>query len=78
LQHENELLKIKLSNIEDLCQMCSTKMNASVCLLQEEVLRLGISNEINDSRINNEDGILMALAGLKQVISFSIIYLQES
>ncbi len=58
--------------------MCSTKMNASVCLLQEEVLRLGISNEINDSRINNEDGILMALAGLKQVISFSIIYLQES
>ena len=39
---------------------------------------LGITDENNDSRINNEDAILMALAGLKQVNSLCIIYLQGS
>lgn len=79
MQHENEVLKVKLNDLEDMCQMCSTKMNASICLLQEEILKLGISSSIDEEKLQNscdtnnistEDAILLALAGLKQVKNF--------
>ena len=75
MQRENQLLKIKLSDIEELCQMSSTKMEASINFLQEEMHKLSkqtstnVNNNIENcnNAIIGDDVILLALAGLKQV-----------
>ena len=59
LQEENLALKMKLEELSDLCLMCSTKMNAHICLLQEEIMK--------SMNVKSDDIILLGLAGLKQV-----------
>ena len=59
LQEENLALKMKLEELNDLCLMCSTKMNAHIGLLQEEIMK--------SMNVKADDIILLGLAGLKQV-----------
>ena len=64
LQVENESLKARIKELEEMCHMCSTKMHANIGALQEDLL--------GSSMINNgvDDVIMLAIAGLKQVIDW--------
>lgn len=62
LQNENDILRMKLNEMEDLCTRSSLKMNANITILQDEVIK---SNELCD-----DDTTLLAIAGLKQVNFF--------
>ncbi len=59
MQNENKLLTAKINDLQELCYMCSTKLNANICLLQDEIAKSNIKN----------DDIIIAIAGLKQVSS---------
>jgi hypothetical protein len=58
LQNENNDLKAKLNEIEEMCSQCATKMNANLVLLQEEVVK---------SDRSNDNSVLLAIANLKKV-----------
>lgn len=58
LQEENENLKSKVDELVELCTLSSTKMHANLSLLQEEIAK---------TYLNNDESILLALAGLKKV-----------
>jgi hypothetical protein len=60
LQKENQQLRIKLNEIQELCFLCSTKLNANICLIQDE---------ISKPNLNNND-VAIAVAALKQVRKF--------
>jgi hypothetical protein len=60
LQTENDELKMKLNEIEETCQMSSTKMNANIILLEEELLKP------NENK-SEDNVVILALNGLKQV-----------
>jgi hypothetical protein len=60
LQIENDELKMKLNEIEETCQMSSTKMNANIILLEEELLKP------NENK-SEDNVVILALNGLKQV-----------
>ncbi len=66
MQNENQRLKHRLNELEDLCNMCSMKMNANIALLQEEIIKLDERNT-NDENTDKEDLMLLAIAGLKKV-----------
>jgi hypothetical protein len=51
---------MKLNEIEEMCQMSSTKMNANIILLEEELLK---PNEIK----SEDNVVILAFNGLKQV-----------
>jgi hypothetical protein len=57
MQIENKILTEKINDLQELCYMCSTKLNANICLLQDEMTKSDIKN----------DDIVIAIAGLKQV-----------
>ncbi|XP_072016569.1 TBC1 domain family member 5-like isoform X2 [Amphiura filiformis] len=52
------LLQGKLNDVQNMCQYCSTKMEAHVIQIQDELNRL---------KLADEDELLIAIAGLKQV-----------
>lgn len=58
LQNENNDLKAKLNEIEEICSLCATKMNANLVLLQEEIVK---------SDRSSDDSVLLAIANLKKV-----------
>jgi hypothetical protein len=60
LQNQNESLKHKLTELNELCTLCSTKMQANIGLIQDEVAS-------KSPDLNNDDLFLLAIAGLKQV-----------
>jgi hypothetical protein len=60
LQNQNESLKNKLTELNELCTLCSTKMQANIGLIQDEVAS-------KSPDLNNDDLFLLAIAGLKQV-----------
>jgi hypothetical protein len=61
LQAQNESLKQRLDELNEICMLCSTKMHANIGLIQDEMLQASSINR-------DDDMILLAIAGLKQVI----------
>ena len=62
---------MKLNEVEDMGEMCSTKMEANIMLLEEELLKQNSKSDSEDNKSSNET-IVLALAGLKQVFLLKI------
>jgi hypothetical protein len=63
LQNENEMLRNKLKDIQEVCNLCSTKMNANIIALQEDILKYQAKSDLEQK----DNVIYLAIAGLKQV-----------